>query len=246
MTNLTSADDETSGTIATTISSASAKNLRAIEFVLVFLIVFAPLLAVSIHTVATGSHLGGSTPGKAFTVSGILTELGALALLRYVLFRQGRDFRSLGLGFSWKDILRAVLVIVLAYVAFLVWWFSVVAIYRSLGRPLNSSPQNVEFMSSMFSILGVLFLMLNPFFEELIVRAYVISEVQFFTGSTSLAVMVSVVIQSSYHLYQGIVPALLTTSLFTVFSLYYVRTKRITPVIMAHMFFDFMALVAHR
>jgi membrane protease YdiL (CAAX protease family) len=101
-------------------------------------------------------------------------------------------------------------------------------------------------MSGMLSILGVLFLLLNPFFEELIVRAYVISEVQFFTGSSFLAILVSVAIQSSYHLYQGLVPALLTTSLFTVFSLYYVRTKRITPVIIAHMFFDFLALAVRR
>jgi membrane protease YdiL (CAAX protease family) len=239
-------DDETSAPATSTVPAAPLKNLRALEFGLIFLIVFAPLLAMSIYTVTTGSNLGGSTPGKAFTLSGILTEVSALALLRYVLLRQGRDFRSLGLWFSWKDILRSVLIIVLGYIAFLVWWFSIVAIYRGLGRPLNSAPQNVEFMSSMLSILGVLFLLLNPFFEELIVRAYVISEVQFFTGSSSLAVLVSVAIQSSYHLYQGVVPALLTTSLFTVFSLYYVRTKRITPVIIAHMFFDFLALAVRR
>ena len=239
-------DDYASTTVTSTTPDEPAKRLRALEFGLVFLIVFAPLLAVSVYTVATGSHLGGSTPGKAFTVSGILTELGGLALLRYVLFRQGRDLRTLGFGFSWKDILRSLLVIVLAYIAFLVWWFVIIAIYRELGRPMNSAPQNVEFMSSMLSVFGVLFLLLNPFFEELIARAYVISEVQFFTGSSTLAVLVSVLIQSSYHLYQGIVPALLTTSLFTVFSLYYVRTRRITPVIIAHMFFDFVALAAHR
>lgn len=238
--------DEATATVISTDPPAPVKNLRALEFGLVFLIVFAPLLVVSIYTVATGSHLGGSTPGNAFTFTGILTELGSLALLSYVLFRQGRDLRSLGFGFSWKDIPRSLLVIVLAYLAFLAWWFAIVLIYRNLGRPLNSAPQNVEFMSSLLSISGVLFVLLNPFFEELIVRAYVISEVQFFTGSSVLAILVSVVIQSSYHLYQGVVPALLTTSLFTVFSLYYVRTRRITPVIIAHMFFDFVALVARR
>lgn len=239
-------DDDAPATVTSAIPSASGKDLRALEFGLVFLIVFGPLLTLSIHTVVSGSHLGGSTPGKAFTFTGILTELGGLALLRYVLLRQDRDLRSLGLRFSWKDVPRSLLVIVLGYVAFLVWWFGIVAIYKGLGRPLNSVPQNTEFMSSMLSIFGVLFLLLNPFFEELIVRAYVISEVQFFTGSSFLAILVSVVIQSSYHLYQGLVPALLTTSVFTVFSLYYVRTRRITPVIIAHMFFDFMALVARR
>jgi membrane protease YdiL (CAAX protease family) len=239
-------DNEVSATVTSTISFAPAKNLRAMEFGLIFLVVFAPLLSVSIYAVASGRQLGGSSPGKAFTLSGIFTELGALALLSYVLFRQGRNFRSLGFGFSWKDIPRSLLVIVLSYIALLVWWWGLVAIYRSLGRPLNSAPQNVEFMSNMLSVFGILFLLLNPFFEELIVRAYLISEVQFFTGSSSLAVLASVVIQSSYHLYQGVVPAFLTTSVFTVFSLYYIRTRRITPVIIAHMVFDFVAVAAHR
>ena len=106
-------DDETSVPATSTVLGAPLNKLRALEFGLVFLIVFAPLLAVSIYAVTTGSNLGGSTPGKAFTLSGILTEVSALALLRYVLLRQGRNFRSLGLWFSWKDILRSVLLIVL-------------------------------------------------------------------------------------------------------------------------------------
>lgn len=244
MTDINPMEDEVSAT--STISFAPAKYLRAMEFGLIFLVVLAPLVSVSIYAVVSGSHPAGSSPGKAFTLSGIFTELGALALLSYVLFRQGRKLRSLGFGFSWKDIPRSFLVIGLAYLALLVWWFGLVAIYRSLGRPINSAPQNVEFMSSMLSVFGIMFLLLNPFFEELIVRAYLISEVQFFTGSSSLAVLASVVIQSSYHLYQGVIPAFLTTSVFTVFSLYYVRTRRITPVIIAHMVFDFVAVAAHR
>jgi membrane protease YdiL (CAAX protease family) len=239
-------EDEVSTTVTSTITFAPAKYLRAMEFGLIFLVVLVPLLSVSIYAVLSGSHPGGSSPGKAFTLSGIVTELGGLALLSYVLFRQGRNFRSLGLGFSWKDIPRSLLVIVLSYIALLVWWFGLLAISTSLGRSMNSAPQNVEFMSSMLSVFGILFLLLNPFFEELIVRAYLISEVQFFTGSSALAVLASVVTQSSYHLYQGVVPAFLTTSIFTVFSLYYVRTRRITPVIIAHMVFDFVALAAHR
>jgi membrane protease YdiL (CAAX protease family) len=115
--------------------------------------------------------------------------------------------------------------------------------YWLTGRALNSTPRNVEFMSSMLSVAGVIFLLINPFFEELIARAYVITEVRFLTGSSFLAVLASVVLQSSYHLYQGVVPALLSMALFGVFSLYYIRAKKIMPVILAHMLFDFLALV---
>lgn len=225
------------------ISEKSSKNWRALDLGLIFFIVFSPLLILSIYTAVTGPLHGGSTPGRAFTLSGILSELGGLALLWYVLFRQGRSLTSLGLGFSWKDIPRSFLVILLAYIALVIWWLIIVAGYRSLGRTPNSSPQNVEFMSGMLSFWGILFLLLNPFFEELLARAYIIVEVQFLTGSSALAVGSSVIIQSAYHLYQGVVPALLTTSLFTVFSLYFLRTRRIMPVILAHMFFDFVALI---
>jgi membrane protease YdiL (CAAX protease family) len=221
----------------------SSKRIRALEFGLVFLIVFSQLLTVSIYTVATGSSLGAATHGKAFTICGILSELGALALLCYVLFRQGRSLASLGFSFSWKDIPKSMLVIVLAYLALIVWWLAIVLVYASFGRTPNRTPQNVEFMSGMLSVGGIVFLLLNPFFEELLVRAYVIGEVQYFTGSSFLALMASVLIQSGYHLYQGVVPAVLSTSIFTVFSLYFLKTKRIVPVILAHMFFDLLALV---
>jgi membrane protease YdiL (CAAX protease family) len=219
------------------------KRLRALELGLVLLVVFSQLVAISVFAVLTGTtNLYGSSPGHAFTLVGILMELGGLALLGYVLFRQGRSFANLGLGFSWKDIPRSVLVIILGYVAFIIWWIAIGLTYRLTGHALNSTPHNVDFLSSMLSVWGILFLILNPFFEELIARAYVISEIQFLTGSSTLAVLFSVLLQSSYHLYQGVIPALLTTSLFTVFSLYYVKTKRIMPVIFAHMFFDFLAL----
>jgi membrane protease YdiL (CAAX protease family) len=216
------------------------KRLRALELGLVLLVVFSQLVAISVYAVFTGANLYGSSPGHAFTLVGILMELGGLALLRYVLFRQGRSFAGLGLGFSWNDIPKSVLVIILAYVAFIIWWIAISQTYRLMGRALNSAPHNIDFLASMLSVWGILFLVLNPFFEELIARAYVISEIKFLTGSSTLAVLCSVVLQSSYHLYQGLVPALLTTSLFTVFSLYYVKTKRIMPVILAHMFFDFL------
>jgi len=218
------------------------KRLRALELGLVLLVVFSQLVAISVFAVLTGTNLYGSSPGHAFTLVGILMELGGLALLGYVLFRQGRSLANLGLAFSWKYIPRSVLVIILAYVAFIIWWIAIGLTYRLTGHTLSSTPHNVDFLSSLLSVWGILFLILNPFFEELIARAYVISEIQFLTGSSTLAVLSSVLLQSSYHLYQGLIPALLTTSLFTVFSLYYVKTKRIMPVILAHMFFDFLAL----
>ncbi len=79
---------------------------------------------------------------------------------------------------------------------------------------------------------------LNPFFEEIIVRAYLMTEVRQLTGSGAKAVMVSTALQMSYHFYQGVPMALSDGAAFLVFSLYYSKTRRITPVILAHLYMD--------
>lgn len=91
----------------------------------------------------------------------------------------------------------------------------------------------------------MLSMFINPFYEEIIVRAYTISEVKCLTGSNYLAIILSIVIQTSYHLYQGLSSALMLAVMFLVYSLYYVKSKRIMPVIIAHMYFDFMALIRY-
>jgi membrane protease YdiL (CAAX protease family) len=84
---------------------------------------------------------------------------------------------------------------------------------------------------------------LNPFFEELIVRAYLMTEVLDLTGSSSLAVALSVAVQFSYHLHYGWVEAISLSFQFLVFALYYALSRRALPVIVAHSLFDISDLV---
>jgi membrane protease YdiL (CAAX protease family) len=87
------------------------------------------------------------------------------------------------------------------------------------------------------------FAFLNPFFEELIVRAYLMSELTELTGSRLLAVAISVLIQSSYHLYYGWEGAIALSFQFLVFAIYYARTRKAVPLIIAHGFFDVYWLI---
>jgi membrane protease YdiL (CAAX protease family) len=89
----------------------------------------------------------------------------------------------------------------------------------------------------------VFFALLNPFFEELIVRAYTMSELRFLGGATAVPILVSVALQTSYHLYQGLqnVPSLAV--FFLVLSIYYYKYGRIFPVILAHLYVDVYALL---
>jgi len=78
--------------------------------------------------------------------------------------------------------------------------------------------------------------------EELIVRAFLISEVAELSGSMPFAVFVSVAFQTSYHLYQGTPAALVAAGTFFVSSVFYASTRRITPVILVHTLYNFRVL----
>ena len=94
--------------------------------------------------------------------------------------------------------------------------------------------------------VSLLFAVVNPFFEELIVRAFLISEATLLTGSSGLAVILSVLLQTSYHLYQGIPNAVGDGLVFLVFSVYYAKTRRLWPVIFAHLWLDLFAVIFYR
>jgi membrane protease YdiL (CAAX protease family) len=59
----------------------------------------------------------------------------------------------------------------------------------------------------------------------------------------ALAVLISVAVQMSYHFYQGFVNGIVLVITFTIFSIYFWRTGRIAPVVLAHFCIDAYALL---
>jgi membrane protease YdiL (CAAX protease family) len=174
----------------------------------------------------------------------LVTEITALALLAYVLHQNGQTLSGIGLTFRVRDILDGVLLIIGTSWLFQFLRLAVVRVYESrLGHP--PAPPTLPLAGMSFSFLLVVFALVNPFFEELIVRAFLISEATVLTGSSALAVALSVSVQTSYHLYQGLPNAVGFGAVFLVFSLYYVRTRRAFPIIFAHLWSDMSYLVFH-
>jgi len=95
------------------------------------------------------------------------------------------------------------------------------------------------------SIWTLLFTFVNPFFEKLLVRAFVITEFEHLFQSTAMAVFLSVSLQGSYHLYQGWSGAVAVSTIFALFSIYHVHKRRILPVILAHLYLDLSALLLY-
>jgi membrane protease YdiL (CAAX protease family) len=82
---------------------------------------------------------------------------------------------------------------------------------------------------------------LNPFFEELLVLAYVVQAMRKRFGLVT-AMNVSIAIRLAYHLYQGPLAVIPIAMFGVVATIAYVRLGRLWPVIVAHAFLDFVPL----
>lgn len=218
------------------------RRLRWFEVFLVILVAVGNHVLASVHS---SLQTAGDAAAQALTsveyLTGILHEAAALFLLGYVLSRSGRRFRDLGLKWSLRD---AAAGLPIAGVASLSYWVGA-AVAQWLDSAIRTPLVAGEPVEAIFgnpSVLAVPYYLLSPFFEELIVRAYLMTEIKELTKSATLAVAVSVFIQASYHLYQGWAEAISLGFLFLVFALYYARWQRAFPIIVAHGLLDLNAL----
>jgi membrane protease YdiL (CAAX protease family) len=111
-------------------------------------------------------------------------------------------------------------------------------------QPHGPNLGNIIFGTSISMATVLLQILIGPF-EELIVRGYLMTEVKRFTGSILFAILCSVAVQTSYHFYQGGPLALAHIGGFLVFAMFYAKTNRILPIILAHSALDLNALVMH-
>jgi len=202
--------------------------------------------------IAFGSHVLGSIyllfhpVNPEYTNPRLLvalcTEITALVLFLVLFKRQGRTLKDIGLNSHWTDALKS---FGLALAALLTM--------RLVGTVLNNAwflaglrSHQVETrgMFTSTSIWALLpFLLLNPFFEEILVRGYLTTELIDLRKSVVLATLVSLGLQTSYHLYYGLIGALTVGSGLAVFAIYYAKSRRLMPVILAHMLWDLTALL---
>ncbi|HEV7396754.1 MAG TPA: type II CAAX endopeptidase family protein [Pyrinomonadaceae bacterium] len=224
----------------------NSKIYRTLELYLVTGVAFAAPIFVSIYSLFLGSLTQGSQASGVLVFYGLIYELLALAVMTYVLSRQGRSLKDIGVSFSWMDIPVSLLLIVVSYVAFYLCHLTIFyGYFLVVGRAMAQPAKTQTYLQAGITLGTILFVILNPIYEELIVRAYVISEVKYLLGSSVLAVLVSVLIQTLYHLYQGVPAAIALGAMSLVLSIYYLRCKRIVPVILAHLFFDLLALLVY-
>jgi membrane protease YdiL (CAAX protease family) len=220
---------------------AGDRRLRWFELALVILATLGGSIFNAIAILKYGTGIVHPMPNFQW-MARIVQELVGLALLGYVLWRRGRSFRDIGFRWSWRDLGTGVLVTIGSYAIYVAGATGLYLTHLELFGRYPTGP-SVRQLFGPASMLALLFAVLNPFFEELIVRAYLMTEIIELTGSKALAVVASVIVQTSYHLYYGWWRAMGIGFLFLGFSLYYARWRRALPVVVAHMFNDVSAVL---
>ena len=179
-------------------------------------------------------------------LGGLIAESTSLFLLWFVLSGQGRSWKAIGWNWQGRDPMRAVSLVVVVMVAghFATMLFQ--AFYHNATGHYLTPRTTHGIIGTGISALSVIFVVINPVFEEMIVRAYTMTETIALTGSPVLAIVISVVVQMSYHVYQGLVRCIALTITFLVFSIYFALRRRIVPVVLAHFCLDAIALASLR
>ena len=174
-----------------------------------------------------------------FLISAINSLLG-IALMFYILYIRNENYKDLGIMISAREMLFGVALFLATYTIYIA---ALLAIHTALPTSLYEDLAQQNF--SMFqhtSVFSVIYLLVNPFFEELIVRGFTMTRLKYLTDKKFWIIGISVVVQASYHLYQGLFSVALLTIIFLIFSIFYYRTGRLTPVIIAHLIFDLLIL----
>lgn len=221
-------------------SPESARSRRVIDLGLVFLIAVFPLIVSAVYALFA-PIVGSSSTTNSHFLTGLVHETGALVLLAVLLKRQQRPLKSIGFNFAWLDVPRAIGLFVIAYLAWLAAYYLIDFAYYfwTLQHVTYRDPAAIFARPSL--ILLVLYILGAPLFEETIVRGYLMTELMSFSCPIWLAAFASVIVQTSYHLYYGYAGALSVGSGFVVFAVYFARSKRLMPVMLAHLFWDLTA-----
>lgn len=214
---------------------------RWFELSLVLLVAFAGPIFRSTALLQSGPD-AHSQIGSLRWIDGMVQEGTSLLLLGYVLARRNLRLSHLGLRWSLRDLGTGVGVAFLSYFSYAVG-FQCIHLLQHAFFPLAHNGPTPHQIFGHPPLAAIPFSLINPFFEELTVRAYLMTEIAGLTGSWMLAAAVSVVLQTSYHLYYGWAGAFSLSFQFFIFAFYYARTRKATPIILAHGIFDIWALI---
>jgi membrane protease YdiL (CAAX protease family) len=226
--------------VAAANASLANKRMRWFELCVVIFISFGSSLYNAVYHLDYGppENVSYSVPRALFSALQVSVDL---LLLGYVLSRTGRKLRDIGLTWSGRDVRDGLYMYAGAFVAAYTASRAIRWIHFWLFGTAPIHYRSSQFFGH-FSWALLPYMVIAPACEELIVRAYMTTEIRELTGSTVLATLASVGFQFSYHLYYGWTGAMSVSSMFVVFGIYFAVKRRATPVLIGHELYDLMLI----
>ena len=187
------------------------------------------------------SHKDGSAGpialSDAVLAQGIAVELVLALTMGYWLWRRGwRPLRTATYPFQPLDLARGMILWAGAIVAVAAW----VLVCRAVFPHLFAVAKGTEILGAPRLSLSLAYSMFNAVFEELLWLGLGFAAFRRF--GLGVAGTISAALRLLAHGYQGPLALVTVLPVGIVFTLYYVRTRRLWPVVVAHAFQDTLAL----
>jgi membrane protease YdiL (CAAX protease family) len=164
----------------------------------------------------------------------------AILALAFVPFLRTRGWTLARVTRPWqfRDLVRGAGLFLFLYVVYyLIAW-----LVHAIGPQFAAGVTTRHFTGTLPWSMIVLGSLLNPIFEEFLYLGYGVTALHRY--GVTLAVIVSVTLRVAVHLYQGWAALLYIAPTGIILTLYYVRSNRLWPAIIAHAALDAVALAS--
>lgn len=205
---------------------------------LVFLFLITPLLVFS--------FFANPEAGVSFTLTAsavILRDLALASLVFFFLWRNGESPGRIGWSFGrgWTDVLLGIVLFV--PFSFLIAFVESALQGVGLSAPPAQLPSFLAARDTLQLVLAAFLVTVVAFTEEIIFRGYLIRRLTAVTGSTPLAVLLSAVIFSLGHGYEGAAGVITVGTMGLLFALAYIWRGSLVIPIVIHFLQDFSRVV---
>jgi uncharacterized protein len=206
------------------------------------------LLAFGLFSVASMRALFGPLTGRAALLFDdhrvwtlLIYQVSVAPVIAYILWERGWKWPDFSVKISPRGVLQG---LGLGIVAFCLVKAATMMTASVASASVAPALAAVPAAGGIFAMAGMLFAaIVKALFEEILVCGYVIQSLRGRFG-IALAVNASIALRMSFHLYQG-PAAFLTFAVFgLLFTLFYIRTGRLWPLIVAHALIEAIQLLA--
>jgi membrane protease YdiL (CAAX protease family) len=196
------------------------------------------LLTVGLASLASTD--GSSVPitiTDADLLGGLVVELLLTATVGVWLWRSGwRPHRSATLPFQHQDLARGMALWVGAILAVALW----AMVCRAVVPDLLAISKETQWLGGPSFWVSLSFSIYNAVFEELLWLGLGLAAFRRFGVAPAAAI--SIALRLLAHAYQGPLALVTVLPIGVLFTVYYIRTRRIWPIVVAHAFQDTLAL----